>query len=39
MRSDARVREVFVEIDTPTSLAYGQRIWGQIERATRHARR
>jgi multidrug resistance efflux pump len=39
MRSDARVREVFVEIDTPTSLAYGQRIWGQIEHATRHARR
>jgi multidrug resistance efflux pump len=38
-RTDARVREVFVAIDTPTALAHGQRVWGQIDRATRHAAR
>lgn len=38
-RTDARVREVFVEIDSPTSLAYGQRVWGQIDRTTRRAGR
>ncbi len=38
-RTDARVREVFIEIDTPTTLAYGQRVWGQLDRAPRQATR
>lgn len=38
-RTDARVREVFVEAETPTTLISGQRVWGQIDRAARHAAR
>ncbi|MEN9577389.1 MAG: hypothetical protein RJA70_398 [Pseudomonadota bacterium] len=38
-RTDARVREVFVEVETPTTLSSGQRVWGQIDRAARHAAR
>lgn len=38
-RTDARVREVFVEIETPTGLTAGQRVWGQIDRGTRQASR
>lgn len=38
-RTDARVLEVFVELDAPTSVTSGQRVWGQIDRTTRHAAR
>jgi HlyD family secretion protein len=38
-RTDARVREVFVELETPTSLTSGQRVWGQIDRSLRQATR
>lgn len=38
-RTDARVREVFVEVDAPARVAPGQRVWGQIALGARHAAR
>jgi HlyD family secretion protein len=38
-RTDARVREVFVEVEGSTSLAPGQRVWGRLARSALHASR
>lgn len=38
-RTDARVREVFVELDPATSLLPGDRIWGYVERTEAPGRR
>lgn len=36
-RADVRVREVFVEVRSPTTLVPGQRVWGRTSRITRKA--
>jgi multidrug resistance efflux pump len=38
-RTDARVREIFVEVDGAAPIAPGQRAWGHIHRTELHASR